>query len=52
MRLHYENNTPFAVATKLVKEVEISHWGNVYIEERYIIRHTGAKMRVSCPVPL
>ena len=47
MRLHFENNAPFAVATSLVREVEISHWGNVYVEEAYVIEHIGAKTRVS-----
>lgn len=46
LRLHFENNTPFAVATSLVREVEISHWGNVYMEEHYTIKHVGAKIRV------
>lgn len=46
LRLHFENNTPFAVATKMTREIEVSHWGNVYIEEHYVIRHTGAKLRV------
>ena len=46
LRLHFENNTPFTVATSLVREVEVSHWGNVYIEEHYLIRHAGAKIRV------
>jgi hypothetical protein len=49
VRLHYENNSPFAVATKMTREVEISHWGNVYVEEYYLIQHTGAKLRVSGP---
>lgn len=33
--VHYENNWPFAAATELVREVQISHWGNVYFEESY-----------------
>ena len=49
LRLHFENNTPFTVATHLVREVEVSHWGNCYIEEHYLIRHVGAKIRV-CPL--
>ena len=46
MRLHFENNSPFAVVTKLVREVEISNWGNVYYEEHYTIKHKGPKIRV------
>ena len=50
MRLHFENNSPFSVATNLVREVEVSHWGNVYVEEHYTIQHKGAKIRVSWQV--
>lgn len=32
--MHYENNAPFAAA-EVEREIEISHWGNVYVEERY-----------------
>lgn len=46
MRLHFESNSPFAVVTKLVREVEISNWGNVYYEEHYTIKHKGPKIRV------
>eukprot|EP00967_Tisochrysis_lutea_P142384 scaffold262939_cov19-Tisochrysis_lutea.AAC.2 len=35
MRLHYENNKPFKKAMSLVREIEISHWGNIYVEETY-----------------
>jgi len=49
VRLHYENNSPFVVATKMTREVEISHWGNAYVEEYYMIQHTGAKLRVRSP---
>ncbi|KAI3969602.1 hypothetical protein MKX01_020163 [Papaver californicum] len=33
--VHYENNRPFAVAQELVREIEISHWGNVQVTEHY-----------------
>ncbi|KAL4451280.1 hypothetical protein ABPG77_009352 [Micractinium sp. CCAP 211/92] len=42
--VHYENNQPFAHVTDLEREVEVSHWGNVYFEERYSLRHAGAKV--------
>ncbi|XWS56433.1 hypothetical protein CRYUN_Cryun09bG0085100 [Craigia yunnanensis] len=35
--VHYENNIPFAVVEELVREVEISHWGNVQVTEQYIV---------------
>lgn len=46
LRLHYENNAPFAEVMKLEREIEVSHWGNIYIEERYELQHGGAKHQV------
>ncbi|KAI3892286.1 hypothetical protein MKX03_030688 [Papaver bracteatum] len=40
--VHYENNRPFAVAQELVREIEISHWGNVQVTEHYKVAHGGA----------
>lgn len=37
MRLHFANTKPFAVVTKLEREIEVSHWGNIYVEERYFL---------------
>lgn len=45
MKIHFENNRPFLTAHSLVKEIEISHWGNVAIEETYEIEHTGAQLK-------
>lgn len=42
---HFENNKPFAVAQELVREIEISHWGNVQITEHYKIIHGGAQSK-------
>lgn len=36
--VHFENSTPFIRVTKLVRELEVSHWGNVYVDEKYHIR--------------
>lgn len=42
--MHYENNAPFAAA-EIEREIEISHWGNVYVEERYhVVRGMLCKM--------
>lgn len=41
--VHYENNSPFVVARELVREIEISHWGNVQITEHYNLVHSGAE---------
>eukprot|EP00854_Cymbomonas_tetramitiformis_P003140 gene3140-3973_t len=43
MRLHFENNAPFARALTFTREIQVSHWGNVAIEETYLIQHDGAK---------
>ncbi len=46
LRVHFENNSPFAEVTALTREVEVSHWGNVYVEETYTLRHGGARLKV------
>lgn len=43
--IHFENNQPFAVAKELVREIEISHWGNVQITEHYNLVHGGAQSK-------
>ncbi|XP_008786685.2 dolichyl-diphosphooligosaccharide--protein glycosyltransferase subunit 1A [Phoenix dactylifera] len=40
--VHFENNHPFVVARELVREIEISHWGNVQVTEHYSLVHGGA----------
>ncbi|CAI9758045.1 unnamed protein product [Fraxinus pennsylvanica] len=40
--VHFVNNKPFTVAQELVREIEISHWGNVQVTENYNIYHAGA----------
>lgn len=41
MRLHFENTRPFMQVTTLVREIEVSHWGRIYVEESYEIRNAG-----------
>lgn len=41
--IHFENNNPFAVVEELEREIEISHWGNVQVTERYKLAHAGAR---------
>ncbi|KAK1382477.1 Dolichyl-diphosphooligosaccharide--protein glycosyltransferase subunit 1 [Heracleum sosnowskyi] len=41
--IHFENNNPFAVVEELIREVEISHWGNLQITEHYKLAHGGAR---------
>ncbi len=45
--LHFENNQPFAVVEELVREIEISHWGNIYVTENYKLYHGGARHKGS-----
>ncbi|CAI9091113.1 OLC1v1026052C4 [Oldenlandia corymbosa var. corymbosa] len=43
--LHFENNNPFAVVEELVREIEISHWGNLQVTEHYKLAHAGARQK-------
>lgn len=47
MAIHYENNSPFLTITSMTRVVEISHWGNIAIEETYDMYHSGAKLKGS-----
>ena len=44
LHVHYVNNYPFATFKSAEREIEVSHWGNVAIEEVYDLVHTGAKL--------
>jgi oligosaccharyltransferase complex subunit alpha (ribophorin I) len=41
--LHFENNSPFAVVATLEREIEISHWGSIFVTEKYNVKHAGAR---------
>ncbi|TQD73676.1 hypothetical protein C1H46_040797 [Malus baccata] len=43
--VHFESNQPFAVAEELVREIEISHWGNIQVTEHYKLVHGGAQSK-------
>ncbi|EFO27718.1 ribophorin I family protein [Loa loa] len=45
--VHYENNTPFIVATDVVRVIEVSHWGNIAVEEAINVVHKGAELKGS-----
>jgi len=45
LKIHYENEYPFVTMTTMRKQIEISHYGNINVEEHYILQHTGAKLR-------
>ncbi|KAG7590339.1 Ribophorin I [Arabidopsis suecica] len=43
--VHFESKAAFAVAENLVREIEVSHWGNVQVTENYNVVHRGAQLR-------
>lgn len=45
--IHYENNSPFMTITRLERTIEVSHWGNVAVEETIDIVHSGALLKGS-----
>ena len=44
--MHFENNAPFLVATVVERVIEISHWGNIAVEEYVELEHRGAELKV------
>jgi len=47
LSLHFENNRPFITVTHVLRWIEVSHWGNIAIEENYKLQHDGAKLKGS-----
>ncbi|XP_070193172.1 dolichyl-diphosphooligosaccharide--protein glycosyltransferase subunit 1-like isoform X2 [Littorina saxatilis] len=45
LRVHEENNSPFLTVSYLERLLEVSHWGNVAIEEHVDVTHTGATLK-------
>lgn len=45
MKIHYENNTPFLTISSITRIIEVSHWGNIAVEETIDLRHTGAILK-------
>lgn len=43
-RIHYEFNNYIAQFNTVEKSFEISHWGNIAIEEKYFLENVGAKL--------
>lgn len=41
VELHFENNGPFLMVAELERTIEVSHWGNVAVEEHVHIKHIG-----------
>ncbi|EFO85295.1 hypothetical protein CRE_24693 [Caenorhabditis remanei] len=44
IKVHYENNSPFVVATIVERYIEVSHWGNIAVEEYVELVHKGAEL--------
>uniref|UniRef100_A0A7S3LZI6 Dolichyl-diphosphooligosaccharide--protein glycosyltransferase subunit 1 n=1 Tax=Spumella elongata TaxID=89044 RepID=A0A7S3LZI6_9STRA len=42
--VHYLNNFPFAKFSTMTRELEVSHWGSIAVEEIYELQHAGAKL--------
>lgn len=47
LTIHFENNNKFLSVTRLERTVEISHWGNIAVEEHIDLLHTGALLKGS-----
>jgi len=45
LRVHYEQNGAMLVVTRLERLIEVSHWGNIAVEESLDVLHVGAKLR-------
>lgn len=45
--VHYENNAPFLAVSTLLRHIEVSHWGNIAVEETIDAYHGGAKLKGS-----
>lgn len=43
---HYENNSPFIVVAELERIIEVSHWGNIAVEEHIHIKHIGKHVHI------
>nr|BAE02415.1 unnamed protein product [Macaca fascicularis] len=44
-KVHYENNSPFLTITSMTRVIEVSHWGNIAVEENVDLKHTGAVLK-------
>ncbi|XP_072181810.1 dolichyl-diphosphooligosaccharide--protein glycosyltransferase subunit 1-like [Diadema setosum] len=47
LKVHYENNSPFLTVTTMTRVIEVSHWGNIAVEETVDVSHTGALLKGS-----
>jgi len=47
MKIHYENNNPFLAVSTHERLIELSHWGNIAVEETLNVKHIGAGLKGS-----
>ncbi|KAM8930812.1 dolichyl-diphosphooligosaccharide--protein glycosyltransferase subunit 1 [Pelodytes ibericus] len=45
LKVHYENNSPFLTIASMTRLIEVSHWGNIAVEETIDLKHTGAYLK-------
>ncbi|XP_014781334.1 dolichyl-diphosphooligosaccharide--protein glycosyltransferase subunit 1 [Octopus bimaculoides] len=45
LKVHFENNSPFLTVTYMERVIEISHWGNIAVEEHFQVAHSGATLK-------
>ncbi len=45
LSVHFENNSPFLVVSRLQRAIEVSHWGNIAVEETIDMYHNGAVLK-------
>lgn len=41
IEIHFENNGPFLSVAEVERVIEVSHWGNIAVEEHVHIKHVG-----------
>ena len=44
-RAHYQNPKPIPYFTKVVREIEVSHWGNIAVSDWYTLVNRGAEVK-------
>ena len=45
VRFHFQFHQPYLTMTEVVRDIEISHYGDVRIEESFLLNHDGAKLK-------
>jgi len=45
LMIHFNNDSPFVTMTSMKKLIEVSHFGNINVEEWYQLQHTGASLK-------